>query len=180
MADTVRTLAALQTLLADNTTGDISAQDVRDMLVSLFTPQFVGCQLTKSGTQVLGNGTVDVVTFDGTNYDTDSFADLDNDRITVPTDFGGYYVATGAYITTGGAISNAIEIHLNGNVVASQENTDGSLSPAGQVSTEPILLVAGDDIDLRAYNATGRTISATTNSNGTTWLAMYRVGQVPG
>ena len=36
MVDTVRTLAALQSLLADNATGDISAQDVRDMLVSTF------------------------------------------------------------------------------------------------------------------------------------------------
>jgi len=34
MADTRRTLAALQALLADNTTGDISAQDARDVLVS--------------------------------------------------------------------------------------------------------------------------------------------------
>ena len=36
MADTARTLAALQALLADNTSGDISPQDVRDMLVRLF------------------------------------------------------------------------------------------------------------------------------------------------
>lgn len=35
MTDTLRTLSALQTLLADNTSGLISAQDVRDMLVSL-------------------------------------------------------------------------------------------------------------------------------------------------
>ena len=35
MADTVRSLSALQTLLADN--GSISAQDVRDMLVSTYT-----------------------------------------------------------------------------------------------------------------------------------------------
>jgi len=34
MADTIRLLAALQTLLADNGTGAISAQDVRDFLVS--------------------------------------------------------------------------------------------------------------------------------------------------
>lgn len=37
MPDTVRALAALQTLLADNTTGDISAQDVRDMLLSAYS-----------------------------------------------------------------------------------------------------------------------------------------------
>ncbi len=35
MADTQRTLTALQTLLATNVTGAISAQDLRDMLVSL-------------------------------------------------------------------------------------------------------------------------------------------------
>ncbi len=35
MADTIRTLADLQTLLADNTAGDISPQDVRDFLVSV-------------------------------------------------------------------------------------------------------------------------------------------------
>ena len=36
MVDTIRDLAALQALLADNTAGDISAQDARDFLVSVF------------------------------------------------------------------------------------------------------------------------------------------------
>ncbi len=35
MVDTPRTLSALQTLLANNSAGDIGAQDLRDMLVSL-------------------------------------------------------------------------------------------------------------------------------------------------
>jgi hypothetical protein len=35
MADTVRALSALQTLLADNTTQQIGAQDVRDFLISV-------------------------------------------------------------------------------------------------------------------------------------------------
>jgi hypothetical protein len=34
MVDTVRTLSAMQALLGDNTSGDISAQDIRDLLVS--------------------------------------------------------------------------------------------------------------------------------------------------
>lgn len=34
MVDTIRSLAALQSLLADNTSGNISAQDIRDFLVS--------------------------------------------------------------------------------------------------------------------------------------------------
>lgn len=36
MPDTVRLLPALQTLLADNAAGDISPQDVRDFLVSVY------------------------------------------------------------------------------------------------------------------------------------------------
>jgi hypothetical protein len=35
MADTERTLAALQAMFADNTAGNISPQDIRDMLVSV-------------------------------------------------------------------------------------------------------------------------------------------------
>ena len=36
MADTSRTLAAVLALLADNSTGDISPQDIRDAIVSVF------------------------------------------------------------------------------------------------------------------------------------------------
>jgi hypothetical protein len=46
MVDTVRTLSALQTLLADNTAGDISAQDVRDFLVSAYSPFLVDVSAT--------------------------------------------------------------------------------------------------------------------------------------
>jgi len=40
MADTQRTRAALLSLLADNVTGDISAQDLRDFLVTVMEPEF--------------------------------------------------------------------------------------------------------------------------------------------
>ncbi len=36
MVDTVRSTTALQALLADNSTGDISPQDLRDFLVSAY------------------------------------------------------------------------------------------------------------------------------------------------
>ena len=41
MADTPRTRAALIALLADNVTGQISAQDVRDVLVTVMEEEFV-------------------------------------------------------------------------------------------------------------------------------------------
>ncbi len=42
MVDTVRTLSALQALLADNIVGDITAQDLRDMLVSVYPSSLFG------------------------------------------------------------------------------------------------------------------------------------------
>lgn len=41
MADTQRTRAALQALFADNVTGQVSAQDLRDFLVTVMQPEFV-------------------------------------------------------------------------------------------------------------------------------------------
>ena len=55
MPDVKRSLSALQALLADNTSGDISAQDVRDMLVSVYPivlPQPQGRLTTESGVAV--------------------------------------------------------------------------------------------------------------------------------
>lgn len=57
MPDTPRTLAALQALLADNTAGDISAQDIRDFLVSV---------ALITGTGELG-GTADAPTVNATH-----------------------------------------------------------------------------------------------------------------
>lgn len=55
MPDTVRTLASLQTLLADNTSGDISAQDVRDMLVSTYQLDYsADTSITGTATATIG------------------------------------------------------------------------------------------------------------------------------
>ena len=56
MADTIRTKAACLALLPDNTAGDISPQDLRDTVVSLFG--VYGCLYTKDGsTAQTGVGT---------------------------------------------------------------------------------------------------------------------------
>lgn len=67
MADTQRNLDALQTLLADNSTGEISPQDLRDMLVSLYpghahasitTPAATTLSDTSTWVQVAGTYTL--------------------------------------------------------------------------------------------------------------------------
>ena len=47
MADTSRSLSDILTLMADNTTGAISAQDLRDLIVSL-SPAFGGLYISSS------------------------------------------------------------------------------------------------------------------------------------
>lgn len=56
MADTVRTLSALQTLLADNSSGAISPQDVRDFLVSVFPRIGAAASVADGGTIIHGLG----------------------------------------------------------------------------------------------------------------------------
>jgi hypothetical protein len=54
MVDTARTLAALQALLADNVTADISPQDVRDFLASVFPQTTKGDLPGIAATGVIG------------------------------------------------------------------------------------------------------------------------------
>ena len=49
MVDTVRTLSTLQSLLSANSTGAISSQDLRDLLVSLYFPNHVIVNAYKTG-----------------------------------------------------------------------------------------------------------------------------------
>lgn len=58
MADTIRSIAELDTLLADNVDGGISPQDIRDMMVS----QMVHAEI--------GSGAKADITLTGTNYRT--------------------------------------------------------------------------------------------------------------
>jgi len=70
MADTVRSLTALQTLLADNTAGDISPQDVRDFLVSAVYPVSTIVRPGESIQDAFDAGFRHVILADGTHAPT--------------------------------------------------------------------------------------------------------------
>lgn len=57
MVDTVKTVAQLQALLADNITGAISPQDIRDFLVSTAPPYGSMSRLVAAATTVITPGT---------------------------------------------------------------------------------------------------------------------------
>jgi hypothetical protein len=61
MVDTIRTMAALQSLHADNTTGDISPQDNRDVIVSAMTGGHGGIYVANGSTAQTGVTTADTL-----------------------------------------------------------------------------------------------------------------------
>ena len=61
MVDTQRSLSELQTILADNTTGDISPQDLRDFLISMKNPCGGLYVTTPAGTVIGTPGTYELV-----------------------------------------------------------------------------------------------------------------------
>lgn len=65
MVDTIRTLADLQALLGDNIIGDISAQDVRDLLVSSVPTARTTSFAENSGTVTILSGTTSIVVTHG-------------------------------------------------------------------------------------------------------------------
>ena len=80
MVDTVRSISALQTLFADNTSGDISAQDLRDFLVTM-QAMAVGFEpgaddiVWNAAANVVGDGTQ--LAISGTETITEGFGTLD-------------------------------------------------------------------------------------------------------
>ena len=87
MADTIRTKTALLSLLADNTAGDISTQDVRDMLVSVFG--VYGSIYLKDGSTAqtsIGTTPAKMTGFAADGVSAGTTPDHTNDQITVGTD----------------------------------------------------------------------------------------------
>ena len=55
MTDTMRTIAQLETLLADNTAGDVSPQDLRDAIIATIRPGYAELSVTSSAATTLSD-----------------------------------------------------------------------------------------------------------------------------
>jgi len=110
MADTIRTRTDLLTLLADNATGQISAQDVRDVVVTLHGV-YGGMHVDDGSTPQSGvNGTPQKLTAWTTAMPAVGVTvDAANDQLTVGT--AGVYLCV-AQISFSGTISAAFEAHI--------------------------------------------------------------------
>lgn len=123
MPDTKRSLSALQALLADNTAGDISAQDMRDVLVSTMLLNSLETSITTTATLAIGSMNV----CSGTTSDY---------TITLPTASGN----AGQFI--GVRMSSALTklVTIDGNA---SETIDGSLTRIMWACESAILISDG-------------------------------------
>lgn len=156
MVDMVRTLSALQTLLADNTDGEISAQDIRDLLVSVY-PVIVGCETTKTS-QTIANDTATFISW-GTEVRDDGgcFDAGAPTRWTAPVT--GYYIATFFVDWTNGHLTNDLTItgfYRTGSQVTFPSELKATTSADRRtMTTQVIYLGAGDYLECRVQQSSG-------------------------
>lgn len=149
MADTERSLTALQSLLANNTTGDISPQDLRDFLVSAFGG-YGSIYVTGGSTAQTVSGTPAKMTGFAANGPSSSSVTPDhtNDQITV-TIAGDYAIdlSLGSFTGSNGS-TITLDIYVNGSPsgIPTISRTFGSPATAGSACTKGILTLAANDI----------------------------------
>ncbi len=132
---------------------------------------FVGCSLYKSAAQSIANDSSTTITWDSENYDTDSLHSTvtNTSRITIPTGKGGKWLFTGcmAFASNGTKVRRA-NLVVNGTTsylpIAQQATaaTDGD-STHGTFAW-PLNLVAGDYVEMQAYQNSGGSLDFKTAS----------------
>lgn len=148
MADAARTLAALQALLADNTTGDASPQDIRDFLLSVLSGY--GTISTISSLNTQGSITTAAAKVTGFDVDGQSASDVTpdhtDDSITVTV--AGKYKVEGQFSFAGTA-SKTFRFRVRVNGVESTIGCSRKLGTGGDVGScglNGILDLAASDI----------------------------------
>lgn len=157
---------------------------LRDNLTSM--RELHACRAYKSGTQTVGSGSTDVITFGAESFDTDTIHDnaTNNSRFSVPTGYGGYWRATwNIAVDADDAADRRMGFTLrknaagstgSGTLLASWDEFGSTVvhSHDGVVIAE---LVAGDYVELFLNSVTeARTIQANTSVS---WLEFEFLGQ---
>ena len=153
MVDTARTRAEILALLADNTAGDISPQDIRDAIVSMFG---VSSAIYVADGSVAQTG-ITTTPAKMTGF-TNNLAgvggmtpDHTDDSIEVPID-GDYLFL--AQISASGSINDVFEVHVAIDDVNTPFGTHRKLSTGGDEGSKSILaplygMTAGEKVTLQ-------------------------------
>lgn len=159
MVDTVRTRATLlATQLADNVAGDITPQDMRDILVSLH-----GVYAQIYGTTVVNHATLtttweQLTGFDTNGEDVDATADQANDKITTGSSAGVYLVIGTLTFDVDAAVDVEMKIAIGGTRKDATLSRMTSLSATAEkhlVSIGVLTVAASTDITMEIRLASG-------------------------
>lgn len=170
MADTQRTLSALLAILADNTAGDISPQDLRDAVVTVFA-NYADIRTTSSGTFSASN-----ITWTKFQFASDGLsagcvtANAASDRIGVTVT--GVYRATLLLDVTSGAGTLSFRFEVNaGGTAAGSAGTPSGVN--GRLHMETLLsLTAGDYVEAFVFGTTTSSLHTVNNA----CLRLERIG----
>jgi len=145
------------------------------------TAAFVGANATKTASQQLTNVTLTAIAFDGTDIlDTNAFHNpaSNNTRMTIPSGYDGKYLIQAqigfASNTTGG---REVQFYKNGTTVLQYVQSDTGDGSLNVVISGTYPLVAGDYIEVRAYQSSGGNLdvwgSNSGYTNGTSFQITY-------
>lgn len=133
-----------------------------------------GAQITKSGTQNASTGVTTTVSWETVVDDDGGYADLGNDRLTVPAGEAGYYVITAqldwADATNPTVGNRIIAIQRNAITIARQLISLNGANSASVNAASAVFLDEGDDITVTFFQASGGTLVLDTTS----YLSMVR------
>lgn len=128
-----------------------------------------GCIAQRTATQALTTATVTAIALTASDLrDTDAFHDTttNNTRCTVPTGLGGLYTVVGSVQFAGNTTGERlIQLRVNGlttyNSVNSQATNPATTGVLALQVTDDIVMVAGDYVELLAYQNSGGNLNVT-------------------
>lgn len=149
MADTVRTISQILTLLADNSIGGISASDLRDSIVTL-QPKFGGVYVSSSAETTISSSST-YTKVDGTTTligESNLFDMPANNRLryTGPEPISAFIVASVSLQTASGTKDCRLAFHKNGSIVTNSI-TEDSVS----TTSDNIILFGLVELDTNDY-----------------------------
>lgn len=161
MADTARSRTALQSVLADNTSGDISPQDLRDLLVSVFGG-YGGLYCTAGASaQACTSTPAKLTSWNGTFTSTDLTCSSSTDDITATVD-SVVRASVSIAFTSGTATAVTFQIYKNGSAVtgAKSVSTVADTSETMAAHIDAVVSVSASDV-ITVYVSTAASANVT-------------------
>lgn len=164
-------------------TGQILTADttVSPYKVKWASPEsFLGCRVTKTGSQAITTATLTAVTWNLEDYDTNSMHDnvTNNSRITIPSGQGGYYLVQANLVYTDAGTAAEILIYKNGTILKRQMSGTSSTGDFDLEITAVLNLAASDYIEIYTRQATGanRNVNGNTNAQQNSAFQVVKLG----